>query len=135
MVNNSRNFKITKKNRPVNLYLNFTDFNLMMIVSILHRISGFILFLFFPFIFYYFHLLAKDKVFFLYVTQILFFYTYFKILVWIFSMFFIHHLLFGIRHLLMDFVFVNTIGIGKVTIYFMIIIECLLLCVVGVSLI
>ncbi|ATW01907.1 succinate dehydrogenase, cytochrome b556 subunit [Candidatus Legionella polyplacis] len=132
MINNLENSKMIEKSRPVNLYLNFIDFNVMMIASVLHRISGFFLFLFCPFIFYCFHLLAKDKVFFLYVTQILFFYTYFKMLICIFSIFFIHHLLFGIRHLLMDFIFPNTIKVGRITIYFMIVIECLLLCAVGV---
>jgi succinate dehydrogenase / fumarate reductase cytochrome b subunit len=96
---------MTKK-RPVNLDLRTIKFPLPAIASILHRISGFILFFFIPLFLW---ALSKslgsaqgfDDVSHFLGNPIL------KFIVWAFLAALIYHLLAGIRHLFMD------IGIGE----------------------
>lgn len=95
-----------KKTRPVNLNLFTIHQPLPAIVSILHRISGVILFLLLPIILWSlsYSLRSQDD----FVTIQQFFLSPFtKFILWGVLSAFIYHLIAGIRHLFMD------LGIGE----------------------
>lgn len=93
------------KKRPVNLDLTSMKFPPMAIASILHRISGIVLFLFLPFILC---LFAKS----LHSTegfaqmQLMLTQPLYKLILWGFSVAMIYHVIAGFRHIVMD------VGIG-----------------------
>lgn len=87
--------------RPVNLDLATMKYPAMAIASILHRISGLVLFLLLPFMLYCLALSLRNIESFAHL-QTLIANPYCKILLWAFSAALIYHLLAGIRHLLMD---------------------------------
>ena len=94
------------KKRPVNLDLGSMKYPPMAIVSILHRISGLVLFLLLPLMLYFLSLSLRsvesfDRL------QTMLTSPYHKMLLWIFSSAFIYHVIAGIRHLLLD------IGVGE----------------------
>lgn len=94
------------KKRPINLDLMTMQFPVMAIVSILHRVSGVLLFLLLPIILYFLSLsLVSAESF--YHVQSLFANPLIKILFWLFSSALMYHLLAGIRHLVMD------LGLGE----------------------
>lgn len=78
----------------------------MAIASILHRLSGIALFLFFPAVLYFFDLSAQGPDGFEEIHR-LFMCLIPKLIIWIFTIALIYHFLAGVRHLLMD------IGIGE----------------------
>lgn len=93
-------------NRPVNLDLGSLSYPPMAIASILHRISGLVLFLLLPLMMYLLSAslsspLSFDRL------QIELTGTCYKFLLWAFSTALIYHLIAGIRHILLD------IGIGE----------------------
>ncbi len=93
---------LTKPNavRPVNLNLMTMRFPLTAIVSILHRISGFLIFLFIPFVLWIFsRSLNSPESFF--NVQSDFQMSWVKVLLWLFLSGFTYHLIAGIRHLIM----------------------------------
>lgn len=94
------------KKRPVNLDLATLSYPPMAIASILHRISGILLFLLLPFMLYLLDLSLRDTSTFtdlrLWLAN-----PYCKILVWVFASSALYHSLAGIRHMLMD------IGLGE----------------------
>lgn len=90
----------SRTSRPVNLNLMTMRFPLTAIVSILHRISGFILFLFIPFLLWVFSLSLKSPESLLIVQNYLQT-AWVKFLVWVFLSGFTYHLIAGIRHLIM----------------------------------
>jgi succinate dehydrogenase / fumarate reductase cytochrome b subunit len=94
------------KKRPVNLDLGSIKFPPMAIASILHRISGVVLFLLLPIMLYIFGQSMQSEAAFVEVIN-WFTYPTYKIVVWSFGAAMIYHLLAGIRHLLMD------IGFGE----------------------
>ncbi len=94
------------KKRPVNLDLGTLKFPVMAIASILHRISGMVLFLLLPLMLYFLQLSLDSPQSFA-DLQILFASPLIKILLWVFCSALIYHLLAGIRHLLMD------LGLGE----------------------
>ncbi|MFA5958898.1 MAG: succinate dehydrogenase, cytochrome b556 subunit [Tatlockia sp.] len=89
------------KKRPINLNLATIQFPVMAIVSILHRISGLILFLLFPWILYLASQSLTNADSFL-QTHDLLQHPLSKLLSWAFGSALIYHLLAGIRHLIMD---------------------------------
>ena len=95
-----------KTGRPV--YLNLLQIRLPIpgLVSILHRISGIVIFLGLPFLLYLLHRSLKSQSDFDSLTQFLT-HTEIKFVLWIILAAITWHLLAGIRHLLMD------IGIGE----------------------
>ena len=92
--------------RPVNLDLGSMTFPPMAIVSILHRISGIVLFLLLPMVLYILSLSLRSVQSFDLLQTMLTRPT-FKMLLWVFASAFIYHVIAGIRHLLMD------IGVGE----------------------
>jgi succinate dehydrogenase / fumarate reductase, cytochrome b subunit len=95
-----------KKQRPINLNLFTIHFPIPAIASILHRISGVLLFLLIPFILWGLELSLNSSQAF---DDIHYFLTrpFSKFIIWGFLAAFIFHFVAGIRHLLMD------IGIGE----------------------
>jgi succinate dehydrogenase / fumarate reductase cytochrome b subunit len=95
--------------RPVNLDLMSIRQPLPAIASILHRISGILLFLLMPFMLYALHQSLISPEHFL-KTQECFQHGIMKLITWVFLSALLYHTLAGIRHLLMDF------GIGETAI-------------------
>jgi succinate dehydrogenase / fumarate reductase cytochrome b subunit len=87
--------------RPKNLNLFTIHFPIPAIVSILHRISGIILFLLIPLFLWGFHLSLTSQEAFNQLHQFLLT-PIMKFIVWVFLSAFIYHFIAGIRHLLMD---------------------------------
>lgn len=94
------------KKRPINLDLGTLKFPPMAIASILHRISGVLLFLLLPLILYFLSLSLENAESFANL-QTLLTNPFAKVVLWAFSAALVYHLLAGIRHLLMD------LGIGE----------------------
>lgn len=89
------------KKRPVNLELSTLKFPVMAIASILHRISGVVLFLLLPAVMYFLHhsLLSEEG---FNQTRISIQHPLNKFLLWGIGAAAIYHILAGIRHLFMD---------------------------------
>lgn len=98
--------------RPVNLDLGTMKFPAMAIASILHRISGLVLFLLLPLILYFLALSLNSAESFAKVHTLLES-PYYKLLLWAFSAALIYHLLAGIRHLVMDMGFGEEVSAGR----------------------
>lgn len=90
-----------KQKRPVNLDLTTLSFPPMAIASILHRISGIILFLFFPGMLYLLSLSLASEQHFMQALNLLN-HPVTKLLSWIVLASITYHLLAGIRHIVMD---------------------------------
>lgn len=90
-----------KQERPVNLSLSTIRFPIAAIVSILHRLSGVVLFLLIPFMLWVFgHSMLSEEGFLDIqdcLTSLLG-----KCIIWLVLSALVYHLLAGIRHLLMD---------------------------------
>lgn len=89
------------KQRPVNLDLTTIKFPMPAIVSILHRISGLVLFLFIPFILWMLRESLRSEQSFNSLQMTLSGFVA-KIFLWLFLIGLLYHLVAGIRHLLMD---------------------------------
>ncbi len=100
--------------RPVNLDLRTIKFPVMAIASILHRLSGIILFLLLPFLLYLLSLSLNGSESFSYM-QILLKNPFYKLLLWAFSAALIYHLLAGIRHMIMDLGYGEEVEVGRQT--------------------
>ena len=98
--------------RPVNLDLGSLKYPPMAIASILHRISGLVLFLLLPVMLYFLQcsLVSKESFDELQATLTS---PYYRLLLWIFSVALIYHVLAGIRHLLMDIGVGEQLGVGR----------------------
>lgn len=92
--------------RPINLDLGSLKFPPMAIASILHRISGLMLFLLLPFMMYLLSVSLRSSTSFDYLQTLLINPCY-KLVLWAFSAALIYHLLAGFRHMFMD------IGFGE----------------------
>lgn len=93
--------KNTVKKRPVNLDLGSLKYPPMAIASILHRVSGVILFLLFPVMLYFLYISLQSPLAFTQLQRTLM-QPVNKIVLWIFGSAIIYHLLAGIRHIWMD---------------------------------
>lgn len=95
-----------KPQRPINLNLLTLRFPPMAIVSILHRLSGILLFVLMPFVLYLFCLSLHSRDTFD-TAQAMMHCVYVKLALWGFVSALAYHLLAGIRHMLAD------IGLGE----------------------
>ncbi|MCW8398502.1 succinate dehydrogenase, cytochrome b556 subunit [Legionella sp. PATHC038] len=100
------------KKRPVNLDLGSLNYPPMAIASILHRISGVVLFLLLPIMLYIFGQSMQSEESFTQVKSLLSHPAY-KMILWAFGAAMIYHVLAGIRHLVMDMGFGEHLNAGR----------------------
>jgi len=116
--------------RPINLDLMTLKFPPMAIASILHRLSGVILFLFTPVLLYFLGQSLHSKESF----QSLIFMLeqpHWKILLWVFAAAITYHLLAGVRHMIMDLGFGEGLKAGRNSALFTIILTLILSIILG----
>lgn len=111
----------------------FYKFPLMAIASILHRISGVILFLFIPFVLWVLATSLSSPAGF---QQVSTFFDCFavKFFAWVMLSALVYHLLAGIKHLFMDMGFAETLKGGRSASAFVIIVSVLIMIWMGVKL-
>lgn len=120
-----------KTQRPVNLNLFTMSYPLPSIVSILHRISGFILFLFIPVLLMVFRntLVSPEK-----FESVHTFFTnpLAKFFLWGFLVAYLYHFIAGIRHLLLDINVGVELKSGKLSALITLIIVAILVVLTGI---
>ncbi|MEM1244187.1 MAG: succinate dehydrogenase, cytochrome b556 subunit [Pseudomonadota bacterium] len=118
------------KKRPVNLDLTTIKFPITAIVSILHRLSGVILFLLIPLVIWMLHTSLASPLGFkqigIYMQN-----PIMKIVIWGLLAGYFYHLLAGIRHLFMDLQFAETLQGGKATAWLVILVALILIVLTG----
>ena len=119
-----------KAERPVNLDLTKFHFPLVAILSILHRISGVLLFVLLPLTLYLLYA-AYTPHHFLHVINVLK-YPWMKLGVWVVLSATFFHLLSGIRHLIMDLGFFESAKAGKATAIIFLILAIIVIVLLGV---
>lgn len=92
---------IVNKNRPINLDLSSMRFPLMAIASILHRISGIVLFILLPVMMYLLDQSLHSEALYTQLQNELAM-PHYKVILWCFSTALAYHLIAGIRHIIMD---------------------------------
>ena len=102
-------------NRPINLDLTTLKFPVMAITSILHRISGILLFLLFPLMIYFFEMSLRNAGTFAELHSWLETCLLCKLVVWGFGVAILYHLLAGLRHVVMDLGYGETVQAGQKT--------------------
>lgn len=122
-----------KDTRPVNLNLMQIKFPIPAIASILHRLSGIVVFLFIPLLLWALKYSLTSPEDFMRMKAVLNIF-WVKLALWAFLAAFVYHLLAGIRHLAMDLGHGETLTGGRVTAWFVIIVSILLTCGIGVYL-
>ena len=95
-----------KHKRPINLDLGSLKYPPMAIASILHRISGVVMFLMMPIMLYFLSLSLNSAESFEHL-QADFNSPYYKVALWVFSSALIYHVIAGVRHLICD------LGLGE----------------------
>jgi len=120
-----------KKQRPKNLNLFTIRFPIPAIASILHRLSGFILFLAIPFILWGLHVSLDSQQGFDDLHQI-FMTPWVKFVIWVLLSAFIYHFIAGIRHLLMDMGMGEELKSGKFSAIFTIVLATILIILTGI---
>lgn len=118
--------------RPINLNIMKFHFPLTAILSIGHRISGFILFLFMPLMFYLLYQATSSVHSFYYLQKLLLHNGWIKFSVWIILSATSFHLFSGIRHLAMDFGFLESVHEGRTSAYKVFIASFIAIILVGV---
>ena len=119
--------------RPVNLNLASLSYPAMAIVSILHRISGIILFILLPFMLVCLNSsLSSERSF--VRLQLTFNSSLAKALLWSFSAAYIYHILAGVRHLLIDLGIGEHLDASRRNAKFLIILAIILIIFVGIRL-
>lgn len=98
--------------RPVNLDLTTMKFPAMAIASILHRLSGLILFLLLPLFLYFLDLSLKSAGSYGHLLTVLRD-PFYKLVLWVFSAAVVYHLLAGIRHMIMDLGYGESLCTGR----------------------
>ncbi len=102
------------KKRPINLDLTTLHFPVMAITSIMHRISGILVFILLPFMLYYFQQSLGSAESFQRLGD-LFQQPFHQLVLWGFSSALTYHFLAGIRHLLADYGFGETVITARTT--------------------
>ena len=102
------------KNRPVNLELGTLKFPPMAIASILHRISGIVIFLLLPLMLYFLEQSLISKQNYQALLGVLAM-PLIKLVIWGFLAATIYHLFAGIRHIIMDFGVGETVEAGRMS--------------------
>ena len=105
-----------KSKRPVNLKLTSLAFPPMAIASILHRMSGVVLFAFFPLVLYILHCSLASQSSYLNMSTLLAC-PWTRLALWAFGSALIFHGLAGIRHLLSDLDFGESLSAARWTAY------------------
>ncbi len=123
--------KIVKQQRPVNLDLTKYRFPRMAIVSILHRISGVLIFIFLPVMLYILHQSLISQTHFDTVHAELMGPTL-KFILWLALSAVFFHLIAGIRHLIMDLGFFESLKAGKATATLVMILSAISIILIGV---
>lgn len=118
------------KKRPINLDLGSMKFPIMAIASILHRVSGLILFLFLPILLFVFGLSMKSEASFAKVKSMLT-QPFYQLVLWAFCSALIYHLLAGIRHMIMDLGFGEELGAGRRSAAFVIVLAVIMTIILG----
>lgn len=121
------------KSRPVHLDLTHMKFPPMAIISIMHRVSGVLLFLLLPFMLYLLHTSLQSEVTFSQL-QIMLAAPDMKFLLWVLFSAVAFHFLAGIRHMLMDCGLTETLEAGRFTAYLIIVLEVIVMIAAGVLL-
>lgn len=118
------------KKRPVNLDLSSLKFPPMAIASLLHRISGVLLFLLLPIMLFIFAQSMQSEESF---AQMKIGLTHpgYKLMLWAFGAALIYHVLAGIRHLIMDMGFGEELSAGRRTAVLVIILAVILTIFLG----
>jgi len=123
----------SKKVRPVNLNLLTIRFPITAIVSILHRLSGVLLFMGVPLLIWAldFSLSSPDN---FAQLQMFLIHPVFKIILWVFLSALFYHLFAGIRHLVMDLGIGESLIAGKITASLVILISIVFTIILGIYL-
>lgn len=122
---------VNTHSRPVHLDLTKMKFPPMAIISIMHRISGVLLFLLLPFVLYLLHASLQSQGSFLQL-QLFVALPFVKLLMWVLICAVCLHFLAGIRHMLMDCGLGESLQIARVTAYLIIALEIVAMIFVGV---
>lgn len=120
-----------KKQRPVNLDLGSLTYPPMAIASILHRISGIVLFLLLPVMLCFLSESLHSQESFDQLQHSLD-NPFYKLMLWGFSTALIYHLLAGIRHIIMDLGFGETLVVARKSAVFVIVLAIILTIGLGV---
>ena len=103
--------------RPIDLNLTKFHFPPMAIVSICHRVSGILLFLFLPLMLYLLYQATLSPTAFLHVQQLVSHNHWLKLLIWLMLLSIVFHLFAGVRHLVMDLGFLESVREGQISAY------------------
>ena len=120
-----------KKVRPVNLNLFTISFPITAIISILHRVSGVLLFLFVPLIVWALQASLSSPDSFAAVQEI-FTLDVVKFLIWFCLSGLIYHMLAGIRHFIMNFGFLESLSAMRLTAKIVLVLSVVLSLIVGI---
>ncbi|WP_407079128.1 succinate dehydrogenase cytochrome b556 subunit [Candidatus Williamhamiltonella defendens] len=132
LINDKNGVKMTKKQRPINLDLMTFRFPLTAIASILHRISGVIIFFAVGFFVWLLGLSLSSPEGFIETSTIVDHFLM-KLILWGFLTALFYHLVGGIRHLLMDFSYIEeTLKLGIRSAQVVMVITVLLSILVGI---
>ena len=127
------NENLYRNKRPVNLNLLTIRYPVTAIVSILHRLSGVVLFLGVPFLLWVLQAsLASPESF--QALKIFLSHSIVKFIVWGFMTALIYHLCAGIRHLIMDFGYAESYQAGKTSALIIIIFTIIYAVILGIYL-
>ncbi|MGC1182917.1 succinate dehydrogenase, cytochrome b556 subunit [Legionella sp.] len=118
------------KKRPVNLDLGSLKYPPMAIASLLHRISGVVLFLLLPIMLFIFGQSMQSEESFAQM-KILLTHPCYKLVLWAFGAALIYHLLAGIRHMIMDLGFGEHLCVGRRTAILVIVLAIILTIFLG----
>lgn len=123
--------KAVNSDRPINLDLTKFKFPPMAIVSITHRISGVLMFLFVPLAIYLLHEAVASEQTFAALQQALQG-VGMRLAVWIGLSATFYHVISGTRHLIMDFGFWETVRAGRMSAYGVFVLGIVVAVLVGV---
>ncbi len=121
-----------KDTRPIHLNLFQIKFPVTAIISILHRISGFILFFCIPLLLWALDCSLSSAQGFDCIQSIIVGNMAGKIITWLVLAMLCYHLLAGIRHLLMDWGCFETLRGGKISSWVVIVLAVILIILLGV---
>lgn len=119
------------KSRPVHLDLTRMKFPPMAIVSILHRLSGVVLFLLLPFAIYMLHASLFSEASFTGLQQMLLAPEW-RFLMWVLLSAVGYHFLAGVRHMLMDCGIAESLCHARLTAYVLIVLQVIVMLLLGV---
>lgn len=102
------------KKRPINLDLTTLHFPVMAITSIMHRISGILVFILLPFMLYYFQQSLSSAESFQNLLN-LFQQPLHQLVLWAFTAALTYHFMAGVRHLIADYGYGETVPTAKKT--------------------